>query len=297
MSQIACHFEAVAPYAATRPSPLWRRFSNTVIVIVHLVAIYAIVRGPTLRGVLAASIFYFIRMAAVTGAYHRSFSHRTFRTSRAFQFVLALLGTTAMQKGPLWWAAVHRRHHRYSDTPNDVHSPKHRGLWYAHMGWWLGPEHERTDYAQVPDLARYPELRFIDRFHPLGVLLGAGIAYLVLGWDGLLWGFAVSTCALMHATFTINSLAHLWGSRRYETADTSRNNFWLAMLTLGEGWHNNHHRYPGSTNQGFFWWEIDITYYLLWLLARIGLVWDLRRPPAYVRAGTPQAARAVTGTS
>ncbi len=265
--------------APGRLSPVGRAISLSVIVAVHVAALYAVVRGPTLRLVLLAAGLYAIRMFAITGAYHRYFSHRSYRTSRAFQFVLALLGTTAMQKGPLWWAAMHRLHHRHSDTPSDIHSPKQRGLWHAHMGWWLSREHEAVDLGQVRDLARYPELLWLDRNHQVGPLLLLGLMYWAFGVDGVLWGFAVSTCALMHGTFTINSLAHVFGSRRYETTDTSRNNLVLALITMGEGWHNNHHRYPGSANQGFFWWEIDITYYVLRMLGWIGLVSDLRRPP------------------
>jgi stearoyl-CoA desaturase (delta-9 desaturase) len=179
--------------------------------------------------------------------------------NRFWQFCMALLGTTAIQQGPLWWAAHHRHHHRYSDQPQDIHSPKQRGFWYSHLGWFLLGKNDRTRLELVPDLAKYRELRLLNDYH---YLPGIGLALLCWTFGGaaaFFWGFALSTTLLWHGTFTINSLAHVFGSRRYETSDTSRNNFWLAIITLGEGWHNNHHYYQNSTNQGFFWWEIDLT--------------------------------------
>src|SRR5262249_4657171 len=154
-------------------------------------------------------------------------------------------------------------HHKYSDTERDVHSPLRRGFIYSHMGWWLGREHEATNLALIKDFAGFPELRFLNRFHALGPLGLIAALTIVGGVDAGLWGYAVSTCVLMHAPFAINSFAPVFGSRRYATKDTSRNNLWLALLTLGEGWHNNHHHYMNSCNQGFFWWEIDVTYYVI----------------------------------
>jgi len=232
-----------------------------------------------------AALSYAIRMFAITGGYHRYFAHRSFKTSRVFQFLLALLGTSATQKGPLWWAAAHRKHHKYSDTPLDLHSPKQRGFWYSHIGWWFGADNEQTDLQWIGDFARFPELMFLDRCYHVGVLGWMLLAAALRGWDGFLWGFVVSTCAVTHATFAVNSLAHVWGSRRYETTDTSRNNGWLAIATMGEGWHNNHHRYMSSANQGFFWWEIDMTFYVLKGLAALGIVWDLRLPPRQLLQG------------
>jgi stearoyl-CoA desaturase (delta-9 desaturase) len=249
---------------------------------IHVGTVAALIRGATLGLVALAAGTYLVRMFAITAVYHRYFSHRSYRTSRALQLVLAILGTTATQKGPLWWASTHRVHHRHSDTERDVHSPLRRGFWYAHMGWWLGREHEGVDLKRIPDFAGYPELRWLDRYHVVGPLALIGALLLAGGFDAFLWGFVVSTCALMHATFTINSLAHVFGSRRYATTDTSRNNVWLALLTLGEGWHNNHHHHMSSANQGFFWWEIDLSFYALRALERVGLVWDLRRPPQHV---------------
>jgi stearoyl-CoA desaturase (delta-9 desaturase) len=228
---------------------------------------------------------YLLRMWAITAGYHRYFSHRTFKTSRVFQFLLALLGTSAMQNGPIWWASWHRSHHRHADTPTDAHSPVQHGFWQAHMGWILSGKFDHPDLSNVRDLTRFPELRFLDRHKWLPLIAYAVACYAIAGWAGVVWGFVLSSVVVLHATALINSLAHVWGSRRYATADGSRNNGLLALLTLGEGWHNNHHHAMSSTRQGFFWWEIDVTYYVLRGLAWVGLVWDLREPSRKMLAG------------
>ena len=277
--QAPASIEIRAPWP--RPS-LGQVFNVVGIVLIHVGTVAALMRGVTWKLVALAAATYLVRMFAITAGYHRYFSHRSYRTSRAFQLVLAFLGTTATQKGPLWWATTHRVHHRYSDTERDVHSALRRGFWYSHMGWWLGREHETVDLEKIPDFAGYPELRWLDRYHVVGSLALIGVLVLFGGYDAFLWGYVVSTCVLMHATFTINSLAHVIGSRRYATTDTSRNNLFLALITLGEGWHNNHHHYMNSANQGFFWWEIDLSFYTLRALEKLGLVWDLRRPSPQV---------------
>jgi stearoyl-CoA desaturase (Delta-9 desaturase) len=249
---------------------------------VHVAAVVGvIVCGFSWAGVALALGSYFIRMFVVTAAYHRYFSHRAFKTSRWFQFVMAVSAQTAAQRGVIWWASHHRWHHKYSDTPKDVHSARLRGFWYSHIGWIMGPQWERTDRTMVSDLAKFPELRALDRqgLNILPTVLLA-LAFLWLGGGyGLLWGYFVSTVLLWHGSFAINSLAHLWGKRRYATTDDSRNNLFLALLTTGEGWHNNHHHYPASARQGFFWWEIDPTWYGLRMLSWLGLVRGLRTPP------------------
>lgn len=233
-------------------------------------------------GILALAS-YAVRMFRLTAGYHRYFSHRAYRTSRAFQLFLAVLGSAATQKGPLWWAGHHRNHHRNSDGPDDVHSPARRGFYWSHIGWILCGRYEATPLARVKDLARFPELRWLDRFY-VAVPAAYGAALLALGgWPALLWGYFVSTVLLWHGTFFINSLAHVFGRQRYDTGDTSRNSFLLALITLGEGWHNNHHFYPSTANQGWHWWEVDASYYVLRLLARVGLVRELRTPPASIR--------------
>lgn len=222
---------------------------------------------------------FFIRLWAITGAYHRYFSHRSYRTSRVMQFMLGLLGVTAVQKGPLWWAGVHRSHHRHSDKAGDPHSPLH-GFWHAHQGWIMDPNWDATRFELVRDLARYPELRWLNRWHIVGPILCIAVCYAIAGWGGVVWGFLLSTTLCWHATYSINSLAHRMGRQRYETGDDSRNSLLLALLTLGEGWHNNHHFHQSCARQGFFWWEIDVTYYVLRALNAVGLIWDLKEPPA-----------------
>jgi len=223
---------------------------------------------------------YGVRMFGVTAGYHRYFSHRAFRTSRAGQFLLAFLAQTTAQKGVLWWAAVHREHHRHPDTEQDIHSPQVQGFWWSHVGWVLSDAYDGFNPGNVRDLEAFPELRFLDRFHAL-CPAALGLAVLLWGgWSAFLYGFAFSTVALWHATFTINSLAHRWGARRFPTPDQSRNNAFLALLTLGEGWHNNHHHCQGACRQGIGWREPDPTYAALKLLSRVGLVRDLRPRPA-----------------
>lgn len=268
----------------------------------HLACFGVLWVGWSWTAVGVALALYALRMLAITGFYHRYFSHKAFRTSRAMQFVFALLGASAVQRGPLWWASQHRHHHAHADDEQDVHSPHRHGFLWSHTGWFMARANFATRLAAVPDLAKYPELRFLDRFDALVPVLlalglyGAGelLAYRApaLGTSGLqlvVWGFAISTVVLYHATFTVNSLAHTLGRRRYATHDKSRNNLWLALLTFGEGWHNNHHHFPGSARQGFYWWEIDITYYFLKLLAAFGLIWDLRPVPAGLREARREA--------
>lgn len=268
--------------------------------LVHLtcLAVFWVGWSPIAVGVALAA--YAVRMFAITGFYHRYFSHRTFSTSRAAQFVFALIGNSALQRGPLWWAAHHRHHHRYSDQPGDPHSPHQHGFVWSHVLWITSRENFPTDLNAVRDLARFPELRFLNRFDFIvPVALGVGMyflgeslsAYGTSGWQMVIWGFFISTIALFHATCTINSLAHQFGSRRFETDEGSRNNFWLALITFGEGWHNNHHYYPGASRQGFYWWEIDPTYWGLKVLSWLGIIWDLHPVPerVYARASEQPA--------
>jgi len=251
--------------------------------LIHALAIAGVVwLGWSWWGFALAVALYYVRMFGVTGGYHRYFSHKTYKTSRAFQLVMALLATSSSQKGVIWWAAHHRLHHRKSDLTGDVHSAKIDGFWWSHVGWILSDKFEHTDEHQVKDLLKYPELRWLDKWFLVPPFaLGFGL-WLVGGWWALTW-FFVSTVMLWHGTFTINSLTHMIGNRRYKTTDNSKNHFGLALITMGEGWHNNHHYYPRSTRQGFFWWEIDMTYYVLRALAAVGLVWDLQGVPDKVR--------------
>ncbi|MGD9763255.1 MAG: acyl-CoA desaturase [Candidatus Binatia bacterium] len=246
---------------------------------VHVACLLVLYTGISWSGIAIGIALYWVRMFGITAGYHRYFAHRSYRTGRVFQCALALLGTLALQKGVLWWAANHRVHHKYSDQEGDPHSPLRKGFWWSHVGWILVPDYEKTQYDRIADMAKYPELRWLNR-HYLVPPIGLAVAlFLMGGLPWLVWGFFVSTTVLWHATFTINSLAHVFGSRRYDTPDASRNNVWLALLTMGEGWHNNHHRYMNSVRQGFFWWEIDASYCVLKVLERLGVVWDLHLPP------------------
>lgn len=216
--------------------PNWMKSAPFIVLHLCFVAVFFVPVDVTAVVLCAAT--YFLRMFGITGGYHRYFAHRSYKTGRIFQFVLAWLGCSAMQKGPLWWASHHREHHRHSDTPQDPHSPYETSFWWSHVGWVLSTEHQVTLWESIPDLRRYPELRWLDRNYWVPGIVLAVICFLIHGWTGLVWGFVVSTILCYHATFTINSLNHLFGKRRYATTDDSRNNFWLALLTLGEGWHN-----------------------------------------------------------
>jgi stearoyl-CoA desaturase (Delta-9 desaturase) len=269
---------------------------STPFLLIHAACLAVFWVGASWTAVLACLALYAIRMFGVTAGYHRYFSHRTFKTSRAFQFLLGWLGATATQKGPLWWAANHRHHHATSDTEEDAHSPRH-GFWWSHVGWFLSAKFHATNYRLIPDLARFRELRFLNKCYvlpPVTLALGvlaAGFAskhWLPSLHTGplqmLVWGYFVSTVLLYHGTFVVNSLAHVIGKQRFATKDDSRNSLLLALITLGEGWHNNHHFVPSSERQGFYWWEIDITHYVLKVLSWFGLVWDLKKPPKHVYA-------------
>ncbi len=250
-------------------------------ILMHLMPLGAIWTGVRLGDVLLCIGLFYVRMFFITAGYHRYFSHRTYKLGRGMQFVMALGGATCAQKGALWWAAHHRHHHKYSDTEFDVHSPR-RGFWWSHMLWIICNKYDATQTDKIKDFAKYPELRFLNRWHLLPPVALGGIVLLLGGPSALFTGFFLSTVLLYHGTFTINSLSHVFGRRRYQTSDTSKNSLALALLTMGEGWHNNHHHYQASANQGFFWWEIDLSYYVLRLLSLVGLVRDLRKPPAKV---------------
>jgi stearoyl-CoA desaturase (delta-9 desaturase) len=291
-----------APDPATLPSKVnWQR--TLPFIFLHLGCLAVLWVGFSWISLLAAVLLYLIRMFAITGFYHRYFSHRTFKTSRAGQFIFAVLGNSSMQRGPLWWAANHRHHHKHSDHEEDIHSPVVSGFLWSHIGWLTSMKNFPTSYKSIPDLSKYPELVFLNRYDQT-VPFAYGLVMLGLGFmleklfpasgvtmgQFFIWTFFISTTVLLHGTLFINSLAHVWGKRRYETDDDSRNSWLLTLITLGEGWHNNHHRYPHSVRQGFRWWELDLTYYGLKLLSYTGLIWDLRPVPrAVLEEGGSQA--------
>lgn len=253
--------------------------------IVHLACLTAVWTGVGARSLMLALTLYVVRMFGITAGLHRYFAHRSFQTGRWFQFLLAWLGQSSAQGGVLWWASKHRCHHRHSDTPEDVHSPRLFGFLFAHIGWVYAARRGKADYSNIKDLVKYPELVWLDRHIHLPIVLLLCLGYIVSGWQGVVVGVLWSTVALYHATFAINSLAHLWGSQRYYTGDDSRNNALLAAVTLGEGWHNNHHYCMSSARQGFFWWEIDPTYWALRVLGVLRIVWEIRVPTDSVRRG------------
>jgi len=260
----------------------WVGFMPFVLLHVALIGIWW--TGFTATSIAICVGLYVARVFSITGGYHRYFSHRGYKTSRGFQFVMALVGATAFQNGPLWWAAKHREHHRDSDMPADSHSPRQYGVFDAHVGWVYRDARASPDMDLIQDFSKYPEIRWIERHKYLPGLGLAALCFLIGGWAGLVSGFLLSTVLVYHATFTVNSLNHMIGRQRYLTGDDSRNNWFLALLTMGEGWHNNHHYYPAAARNGFFWWEVDTTYYLLLGLEKVGLVWDLRQPPETILA-------------
>jgi stearoyl-CoA desaturase (delta-9 desaturase) len=251
--------------------------------LVHLLPLLAIFTGVTTKALVLCAVLYFGRMFFITAGYHRYFSHKSYKTNRVFQFILALGGASAAQKGALWWASHHRLHHRYSDTELDIHSPQ-KGFWWSHVGWILANKYKDTDYDLIKDFSKYPELVWLNKHDWVAPWALGFASYFIAGWSGLLIGFFLSTVLLWHGTFTVNSLNHVFGKRRYATTDTSRNSAILAIWTMGEGWHNNHHYYAASARQGFFWWEFDFSYYVLKGLSFVGVVRDLKVPPARVKA-------------
>jgi stearoyl-CoA desaturase (delta-9 desaturase) len=264
---------------------------------VHVIGVLAIFTGISWAAVGMCIFMYYSRMFAITGAYHRYFSHRTYKTSRFFQFILAFWGASCAQQGPLWWAAHHRHHHKFSDTEQDIHSAKLRGLWWSHVGWILCKRYAPTNEEAVKDLTKYPELRWINKNHGVAPLILASSIFFfgvflqhafpglhTNGLQMLCWGFFTSTTILYHGTFCINSLAHLLGSVRFKTGEESKNSLILSIITMGEGWHNNHHRYPYSERQGIYWWEIDMSHYVLKVFSLFGLVWDIKLHPQEIYA-------------
>ena len=272
--------------------------SIVIFAILHLLPLGAIWLGTHWMDWVICGALYFIRMFFITGVYHRYFSHRSYKTSRVFQFILAWMAQTSMQKGVLWWAGNHRVHHRHSDEFEDPHSNKLYGFIYSHLGWIMANTFKKTKFNVIGDYAKFKELRWLNKNHvipPLtllaivflfgGFFLSDGTMndFLLRGSSAALIGFMLSTIILYHGTYSINSLMHMIGSRRYNTTDKSRNNLILALITLGEGWHNNHHHYMASARQGFFWWEIDITYYILRVMSFFGLIWDLVPVPDHAK--------------
>ena len=268
----------------------WARILPFVVLHISVIAVFWVGWSPI--SITFAVIFYVIRMFGITAFYHRYFSHKTFQTGRITQFIFAIIGASATQRGPLWWASNHRHHHVHSDKPTDIHSPKQTGFLWSHMGWFLSKKNFKTNFERIQDFAKYPELKWIDRFDVVIPLLFALSTFFLgfflnqffpnletSGWQMFVWAYIISTIFVFHGTFVINSLAHVIGKRRFKTRDESKNSFILALITFGEGWHNNHHKFPGSARQGLHWWEIDLSYYGLLLLEKLGIIWDVDKGP------------------
>ena len=277
---------------STTVNAKYRLSSVTLFALLHLGCLAVFFVPFRWSYVALAAALYFGRMFAVTAGYHRYFSHRTYKLARVPQFLLAFAAETSGQKGVLWWAAHHREHHLYSDTPQDVHSPVQCGFWWAHMGWILSDAYDDHDPNLIRDYSKFPELRWISRNYLIPPFVLGAAVYLLGGMGAFVWGFVLSTVCLYHGTFTINSLAHVWGKRRFETADDSRNNFVLALITMGEGWHNNHHQYMYACRQGLRWWEIDCTYYAVKVLGWLGIAREIREPRPAVEEPEPELAEA-----
>ncbi len=272
----------VLPKRKTITSKSWGRIVS--FTLIHIAGVLLpFFYPPSLNLIVLMLISFYVRMFCVTAGYHRYFSHRSYETSRVMQFLLALLGSMATQRGPLWWSAHHRHHHAHSDSGDDLHSPVQDGFWFSHLGWIFTDSSDITKWALIQDFSRFPELRLIDKFYWAPPFLFGLMLYILFDIEGVVWGYLLPTVLLWHVTYIINSLCHIWGYQRYKTEDSSRNNFLFALMTMGEGWHNNHHRYCASVNQGWFWYEIDVTYYILLAMKRLGLVWNFKYPPEKMR--------------
>jgi stearoyl-CoA desaturase (delta-9 desaturase) len=278
--------------------------------IVHLVTILTI--AIPLGGVIAAPFFlwgwgfswtdlglllgmYFFTALGITVGFHRLFVHRSFETYMWMKFIWAVLGSMAVQGSLFQWVGLHRRHHQYSDTPDDPHSPQHSGrgvlglllgFWHAHIGWFFEASPPDMD-RYIQDLSRSRTLRVANRLFLLWVALGLVIPAVLGGvitlswpgvWTGLIWGGLVRVFLVHHVTWSVNSACHLWGFRPFESDDESRNNFVFGILALGEGWHNTHHAFPTSARHGLRWWQIDISYWVIRTLALVRLAWNLKLP-------------------
>jgi stearoyl-CoA desaturase (delta-9 desaturase) len=253
--------------------------------ILHLGALMAFVPGFfTWQALLVCVIGHWVTGGiGITMTYHRLLTHRSYAVRpRALEYLLTIIGCCASEGGAIGWVADHRRHHAFSDEEGDVHSPN-RGFGWAHMFWWMTPDitsvHTNDYYARwAPDLQKDPIHRFLDKYFIVFPIATAAILYAIGGMPWLVWGFFVRSVTVLHSTWLVNSATHIWGYRSYETRDTSTNLWWVAILTYGEGWHNNHHAFQTSARHGLRWWEVDMTYALLRAMSMVGLVYNLKLP-------------------
>jgi len=271
-----------------------KNFANAVLIaliIVHLVSLLGFYTGISWTAFVAFLGLYIIRGLGITMGYHRYFAHKSFKTNRFFQFILGLMGSMAVQGGILWWVSHHREHHRYTETEDDIHSPVAHGFWQSHIGWLTNKKAFNAPKIRANDFAKIPEIKFLQKQYvfiqvlqvlglfSLGSYLQAAFPQLeTSGAQLLVWGFFINTVALWHSTFAVNSICHVWGKEPYEANDTSKNNFIVALLAFGEGWHNNHHKFATSARHGLEWWQFDMTFITLRFLEAFGIVSHLKIP-------------------
>lgn len=281
----------------------WEEFdpiSVLFILVFHMAAIVGVfVVGVSLYLVGLGVLSYALRVWVITAGYHRYFAHRSFKTSRAFQFIIGLLGTLAVERGPLWWATMHRLHHQYADQEKDIHSPLQDGLLWAYIGWMHSRKYcAVNDYSKIKDFSKYPELRWLNRFYLIPPLVAGALLLTLCSPAVFVWVVLVGTVLQWHTLFFSNTACHIFGRRRFNTNDTSKNNLLCAIILMGEGWHNNHHFYARSARQGFYWWEVDVSYYSIKLFEKLGIVWNVQEVPPHILAkGLRAAAGGVGGYS
>ena len=279
--QLAQQAEAAIDPRTITPKLKWKWDIILGIAAIHLGALF----GPATFSWPAFWLFVVLQWLTgalgITLCFHRLLTHRSFRIPKWLEYVLTLCGSLALQGGSLKWVATHRVHHAFSDRPQDPHSPT-RGFWWAHM-FWLFAYDEVLDnstayWRYVPELARDPIHRFLHKTHVLQTVLLGLLLFAWGGWSFLVWGLFVRTAFMYHCTWLVNSASHIWGYRTYQTNEGSTNNWWVALLTYGEGWHNNHHAYPYSAAHGLRWWEVDLTYLTIRTLWIFGLADQIHLP-------------------
>lgn len=299
---IAPAVDAVLPQVVPFARPGWWEVAYASVVMVPLLVVHLALFAIPFIPFSVWDLVIMLLLTRITGlgitmGFHRYFAHRSFKTSRLMQFLLAVAGCTSLQRGPLWWVHHHRVHHLHSDTPEDVHSPVVHGFWHGHFGWLFGRVTHRAEGSFVRDLTKFPELVWLERLWLVPGLAFAAICYAIGSWEGVVYWYCLNVVLVSQVTYAVNSIGHLYGSRRFETGDGSRNNRVLGFLSLGDGWHNNHHRAPSSARHGFAWYEFDFTFLTIRLLARLGLVWGVRVPPPEVLAGKDATAIAAEPTA
>ena len=251
----------------------------TVLVVLHAAAIAAMFMFSW-KALLASAFLYWIGNGlGISMGYHRLHTHRSYKLPQWLEYFLAICATFALEGGPIFWVATHRVHHQFSDKPGDPHSPR-EGVWWSHIGWMLVGEsgHSNTTLLAkyAPDLAKDRFYVWLNDYHWLFTVALVPVLFLIGGLPLMFWGVGARIVFGLHATWAVNSVTHLWGGRRFETRDDSRNNWWVALLTFGEGWHNNHHAHPTSARHGLAWYELDISWLHITVLKWLGIAKSVR---------------------